>query len=94
MRLWRSVTGSYEFADPGSVEILAQSCQALDRAEQLAAEVARDGPTFHTARGPCSHPALKLELANRAFVASSLARLGLDLEPIKPPGRPPGPRIV
>jgi hypothetical protein len=33
---------------------------------------------------------LRAELANRAFVVRSLARLGLDVEPVRPMGRPPG----
>jgi hypothetical protein len=35
------------------------------------------------------HPAMKHELANRAFVVRTLARLGLDVEAVKPIGRPP-----
>jgi hypothetical protein len=34
------------------------------------------------------HPLLKHELAARAFVCRTLQRLGLDVEAIKPPGRP------
>ena len=38
-------------------------------------------------------PLLKHELAARAFVVRTLARLGLDLEPVRAgPGRPPGAR--
>jgi hypothetical protein len=36
------------------------------------------------------HPALRGELASRAFVAKMLLRLGLDVEPMRPTaGRPP-----
>jgi hypothetical protein len=34
------------------------------------------------------HPALKHELANRSLVIRTLARLGLDVEAVKPLGRP------
>jgi hypothetical protein len=34
------------------------------------------------------HPGLKHELAARAVVVRTLARLGLDLEAVKPVGRP------
>jgi len=34
------------------------------------------------------HPGLKHELAARSFVVRTLARLGLDVEAIKPVGRP------
>jgi hypothetical protein len=37
-----------------------------------------------------SHPLLRDELANRAFAVRAIQRLGLDLEPVKAIGRPPG----
>jgi hypothetical protein len=41
--------------------------------------------------GPKDHPALRHELAARAFVAKTLLRLGLNVEPVRPvPGRPAG----
>jgi hypothetical protein len=91
MKLWKSIVSEYVFSDPGSLEMLCQACQALDRAEVLAAEIARDGPIYQTPRGPAGHPGLKVELGNRAFVTATLTKLGLDLEPLRPgPGRPPG----
>jgi hypothetical protein len=41
--LWDAVMSEYRIDDIGGVEILAQACAALDRAEQCAAEVNRDG---------------------------------------------------
>jgi hypothetical protein len=38
-----------------------------------------------------SNPLLRDELQNRAFLVRALARLGMDLEPVRAPGRPPGP---
>jgi hypothetical protein len=43
-----------------------------------------------TKQGLKDHPALKHELANRSFVVRTLHRLGLDVEAIKPVGRPAG----
>jgi hypothetical protein len=43
-----------------------------------------------TKSGMREHPLLKGELANRAFVCRSLHRLGLNLEVVKPIGRPRG----
>jgi hypothetical protein len=34
------------------------------------------------------HPALKHEIANRSFVVRTLTRLGLNVEPVRGPGRP------
>ena len=92
MRLWTDVMVSYDIADVGGREILLQACQAVDRAEELAEAIARDGSIIATRNGPKEHPGLRGELANRAFATRSLQRLGLDVEPLRPhQGRPPGP---
>jgi hypothetical protein len=65
----------------------------LDRAEALREAIDRDGELLHMRTGNVKeHPALRHELAARAFVAKMLLRLGLDVEPLRPtPGRPPKP---
>jgi hypothetical protein len=89
--LWRAVTTNYEFADPGSTEILFQAWAAADRAEACRRIVDQDGELIRTKAGTRSHPLLRDELNNRTFVVRSLGRLGLDLEPLRSgPGRPPG----
>lgn len=93
LALWRTIMGEYDIADTGGREMLAQACAALDRAEECASYIARDGAVVHTKGGPKDHPGLKHELANRAFVCRTLQRLGLDVEPVRPMGRPPGPRM-
>ena len=71
--------------------MLAQACAALDRSEECAAAIARDGVTMRLKAGLSKdHPLLKHELAARAFVVRTLGRLGLDVEPIRPVGRPSG----
>ncbi|WP_141935127.1 P27 family phage terminase small subunit [Bradyrhizobium sp. UNPA324] len=87
--LWDKIQSEYRIGDAGGVEVLAQICAAVDRAEQLADEVARDGPMIMTKAGMREHPAMKAELACRAFVTRNLQRLGLNLETVKSPGRPP-----
>ena len=90
--LWDRVQREYAIADTGGIEILAQLCAALDRAETLAEAIARDGAVIHTRAGvPRAHPAIREELAARAFICRALERLGLNIETIKPPGRPPQP---
>ena len=49
-----------------------------------------DGEITRTKAVLREHPALKHELSNRSFVVRTLARLGLDVEAVKPVGRPPG----
>jgi hypothetical protein len=91
MDLWRGVVSAYQFDDRGSLETLAQACSAADRAAQMAARIDRDGVTILNQTGGFrEHPLIRHELAARTFVVSALARLGLDLEPVKGMGRPSG----
>ena len=80
----------YEIVDAGGVELLLLAAEATDRAASLRETIDRDGALISTRTGLKEHPGLKPELANRAFVTRTLQRLGLNLEPIKPIGRPPG----
>jgi hypothetical protein len=91
MALRRAVTTNYAFDDPGSVEILYQAAAAADRAEKCRAIIDEEGEIVRTRNGPRSHPLLRDELANRAFATRAIGKLGLDLEPIRLPGRPGGP---
>jgi hypothetical protein len=94
MALWREVTSSYQFDDPASVETLAQACGALDRAEACREAIDTDGVTVRTKAGVRDHPLLKHEIAARSFVVRTLARLGLNLEPIQAVGRPGGRGVI
>jgi hypothetical protein len=89
MALWNSVQSEYRVDDVGGIELLAQACAALDRIEALAAAIDRDGETVRTKTGVRAHPALRDELAGRAFVCRTLDRLGVTIESVKPIGRPP-----
>ena len=89
MSLWRRITETYSFVDEGSLELLTTACQALDRSEELSAEIARSGVVIAGRTGPRENPAVKGELANRAFVARCLARLGLLYEPVRQAGGQP-----
>jgi hypothetical protein len=90
MALWQSVMAEYEISDSGGVEILVSACSALDRAESLSEAIERDGAIVTVSGALKDHPGLKHELANRAFVVRALQRLGLDVEPVRPIGRPGG----
>jgi len=71
--------------------MLAQACGALDRAESCRAHISRDGEVLRSKAGVRANPLLRDELNNRAFVVKTLRQLGLDSEPIRTVGRPPGP---
>ena len=92
MWLWDAIMAEYDIADVGGRELLVQACAALDRAEALCEAIDRDGEVITTEKGPKAHPALRDELGARAFVVRTLEQLGLNIEPIKPPGRPTRPR--
>ena len=88
--LWTRVTAQYVISDAGGIELLAQACAAIDRIEELDKCIAIDGPIIYCKGVPGAHPAIKEQLALRAFVCRTLQRLGLNLETVKPPGRPGG----
>jgi hypothetical protein len=87
-RLWAVVNEEVVLEDAAGVEMLLEACEALDRVQECAAEIKRSGVMLRTKTGTRENPLLKIELANRAFVTRTLARLGLDSEPIKTLGRP------
>jgi hypothetical protein len=88
LALWNSVQHAYRIDDAGGTELLAQACAAADRVESLAEQINADGEVVRTRNGPRAHPALRDELAGRAFVVRTLERLGLNVEQVKPLGRP------
>ena len=90
LALWR-LQEHYRITDSGGTEMLCQCCEASDTVAALQAEIDADGHVIRTKAGPKSHPGLRDLLAARAFIVRTLARLGLDVEPICPLGRPPGP---
>jgi hypothetical protein len=69
--------------------LLAEACRALDRAEEWAAIIAKDGPTIYTKNGVRDHPLLKHELMARSFLTRTLIRISIVDMPARPIGRPP-----
>jgi hypothetical protein len=89
--LWDAVTREYLIEDAGGVEMLAQACQAADRVEALAEQIAADGEVIRTRSGPRAHPGVKDEIALRSFIVRTIERLGLNYEAVRAgPGRPAG----
>jgi hypothetical protein len=89
-KLWVSITSNYEFSDAASYMVLYQSCAAVERAERCRAIIDTDGELIRVGKAVRSHPLLRDEVANRALACRLLKNLGLDLEPIRGIGRPPG----
>ena len=80
-----SIMREYAITDrgEGGIEFLVQACATVDRVEALRDAIDRDGAVVPSRTGPKAHPALRDELAGRAFVVRTLERLGLNIEIIK-----------
>ncbi len=87
--LWDGVMSEYDIRDRGGLELLCLAAETIDRVQRLAERIDAEGETVRSKAGLRVHPAIKDELAGRAFVARTLERLGLNLETVKPVGRPP-----
>ena len=89
-----AIVSDYDL-EPVDLARLATACHALDRAEQAAAEVRRDGLLVTMpsgARRP--HPAVRIEAESRALFLRSLRELDLDAEAIPEAVRPPSLRSI
>jgi len=80
----------YHIEDRGGIELLMQACECADRVARLAERIDADGEVVEGRNGPRAHPALREELAGRQFICRTLERLGLNLEAVRPVGRPSG----
>lgn len=86
--LWDLITAEFDISDAGGVALLEQICHAQDRVVQLGELIAEDGAVIYVKNVPRSHPALRDEIANRAFITRNLQRLGVNVEAVKSVGRP------
>jgi hypothetical protein len=91
--LWNRVTSAYRFDDVGGTAMLYECCAARDRVERLRAQIDADGELLVIKGARKAHPLLPAEIAGRAFITRTLTKLGLGIEPVLPPGRPPGPGV-
>jgi hypothetical protein len=86
---WRRVQSEFGITDVGGVCLLEQICGAIDRIQSITEAIAVEGPAIRLRKGGVrANPLLRDELQNRAFVSSSLERLGITAEPVKAPGHP------
>lgn len=92
--LWRDVHDEFELA-PAEVELLTEACRALDRADEAAAVVDRDGLVVSDRFGsPKAHPAIDVERSARAFFAAAVKQLQIHATEASPTrsGAKPGPK--
>jgi hypothetical protein len=71
--LWKAVTAEYGIEDCGGIELLCQSCQALDNAEGFAAQIAREGSTIRTKAGLRGTPAVEARACGPRIRSSDFA---------------------
>jgi hypothetical protein len=92
-RLWQQVMDEYDVSDIGGRQMLHEACAMLDRVEKIREAIDRDGELVPIGRGGSKeHPLLRSEVAARSFVVRTIARLGLNFEPLRSgPGRPSKP---
>jgi hypothetical protein len=79
-RLWRDVRAKWTL-DSASEALLKNGCESLERAEQLAVQVSRDGATFTDRFGAVRvNPAAQLERDFRGLASRTLQQLAARLE--------------
>ena len=89
-QLWASIQTQYQIADAGGLAMLKLAAESADRAQRCRLQIDQDGEMVRGRTGSRDHPLLRHELAARSFTVRTLQRLGLDVEPVKGIGRPPG----
>jgi hypothetical protein len=87
-KLWDDIQREFGIQDTGGRELLAQAAGALDVIEALGEAITRDGAIVYGRAGPRAHPAVKDQVAARAFLVRTLEKLGVTTEAVKSPGRP------
>jgi P27 family predicted phage terminase small subunit len=88
---WARLQAEYAISDSGGLAVLDLAAQAHSRMDEARTILDRDGITVESGRGGLRpHPAVVIERDARIAVVACLRQLGLDLEPVKPIGRPPG----
>jgi len=73
--VWDRIIAEFEIESSAAEELLCLACQSLDRAEDCAEQIARDGLMLEGRE----HPLVKHELAARSFCSKVLQRLELEL---------------
>jgi hypothetical protein len=87
--MWQSIQAEFGIRDVGGLVLLTLACEAQDRAQRCRELIDEQGELLPCNGGVKENPLLRPELANRALIARTLARLGVLDEPTAKVGRPP-----
>lgn len=80
-QFWKSVLREYEFDKSHDYELLAQSCQCLDRMQSCRDAITTDGMFQNDRYGrSVEHDGLKVERAEKKLFLSIIRELGLTLD--------------
>lgn len=91
LAFWKVVHQEYVVEDAAGMQILANACAMLDRAEALSALIEEQGLVLRTRNGGMrANPAVAAELAARGFINRAIGRLGINQSELKSVGRPAG----
>lgn len=87
---FNSILKEYEL-EAHHIEILTQACHALDRLQEAQTAIKEKG-SYYVDRfnKPKVTPQIEVEAKYMVIFKNLIRELGLDLEPPKEPGRPPG----
>ena len=83
--LWKEIAGK-RASSPSRLSLLECALRALDRSDQAAELIEKEGLTLVTPRSGATHlnPLTKLEIENRSLFFKIMASLGLRFDPVKP----------
>jgi P27 family predicted phage terminase small subunit len=88
---WERIVQAYGIQDEGGLLLLGTALEALDRMREAQARLNSEGLTVLDKAGqPKPHPLLACERDSRQQMLVALKHLNLDVQPLKPLGRPPG----
>jgi len=92
--LWKAVVDEFELS-PAELELLRSALICLDRADEAAEVLDREGLIASDRYGsPKPHPAADIEARNRVIFGRFVAQLGVKatIETVRRAGAKPGPR--
>jgi hypothetical protein len=90
--LWDRAHSEWCIEDSQGLHLLQLAAETLDSVSEMQRQIDEEGLTVRSRTGVFKeHPLLRPLLAGRAFIAKLLGKqLGIDLQPQRGPGRPPG----
>ena len=96
-KLWRDLTETYVFDDPGAIAILGSALESFDRCHEARKILSTEGLSVKDRFGvPRVHPLCAVARDAEAAFRSAMRQLGIgaDSQPTRSPGRPTASRLM